>query len=356
MTRQVSPTDRTPDGAETDGAADTVIDVHAHVVPATLLTELAKTPGGASGFTATQTDKGWTVSVPGVGETRPIGPRMTEPVARRKWMAGTGVTRQVLSPWMDIQFGTMPASDARDWAYRVNDALCETVAGAGGDAVGLATVALDDGEQAAKDLQAALARPELAGLMLNTNPVNDIVLHDPSLDPLWTVAEELGAPIVLHPPTCGPSQDLSTLGGMGNVYGRLVDNTFAVTELILHGLLDRHPGLRIVLVHGGGFLPYAAGRLDGGYRTQESYAGPLQREKPSDYLPDFYFDTVTLSPRGIAFLTDLVGPGHVLLGSDYPFALGDPAPVATVRAAGLVDADVAAILRGNATGLFWGNK
>jgi aminocarboxymuconate-semialdehyde decarboxylase len=333
--------------------ADTITDVHAHVVPKSLLTGLAATP--ACGFGATQTDDGWTVSVPGVGETRPIRPRMTEPGARRKWLAGTGVTRQVLSPWMDIQFGAMSAPDARDWAYRLNDALSATVADAGGDAIGLATVAIDDGEQAAKDLQAALARPELAGLVLNTNPVNDIALHDPSLEPLWTAAEESGAPVLLHPPTCGPSGDLTTLGGMGNVYGRLIDNTLAVTELILHGLLDRHPRLRLVLVHGGGFLPYAASRLDGGYRTQEAYAGPLEREKPSDYLSDLYFDTVTLSAASIGYLAGLVGAGHVLLGSDYPFALGDPEPVTTVRAAGLTDTDTDQVLRGNAEELFWRN-
>jgi aminocarboxymuconate-semialdehyde decarboxylase len=324
------------------------------VVPRTLLTGLAASP--AAGFSATKTDDGWTVTVPGVGETRPIGARMTEPPARRKWLAGTGVTRQVLSPWMDIQFGTMSPEDARSWARRLNDALCETVAEAGGDAIGLATVAIDDGDQAAKDLQAALARPELAGLVLNTNPVNGIALHDPGLEPLWTAAEESGAPILLHPPTCGPSGDLTTLGTMGNVYGRLVDNTLAVTELILHGLLDRHPGLRLVLVHGGGFLPYAATRLDGGYRTKEAHAGPLLRDKPSDYLPDLYFDTVTLSSRAIAFLAEVASPGHVLLGSDYPFALGDPAPVETVRAAGLADADTDAILGGTAATLFWSGE
>ncbi|HEX5405099.1 MAG TPA: amidohydrolase family protein [Pseudonocardiaceae bacterium] len=330
-----------------------VTDVHAHVVPPTLLAGLARSP--AAGFSATRTDKGWTVDVPGVGVTRPISARMTESVPRQKWLAGTGVTRQVLSPWMDIQFGRMAPADARSWARLLNDALCQMVADVG-DAIGLATVAIGDGDQAAEDLRAALTRPELAGVVLNTNPVNDIVLHDPALEQFWAAAEESGAPIMLHPPTCGPSGDLSTLGSMGNVYGRLVDNTIAVTELILHGLLDRHPGLKLVLVHGGGFLPYAATRLDGGYRTGEAHAGQLGRERPSDYLPDLYFDTVTLSSRAIAFLAGVAGAGHVLLGSDYPFALGDPTPVATVRGAGLTDADTEAILHGNAANLFWSGE
>jgi aminocarboxymuconate-semialdehyde decarboxylase len=331
-----------------------VADVHAHVVPAGLLTDLDRSP--AHGFTARRVEQGWVVSVPGTGDTRPIRPRMTEPPARRAWLAGTGITRQVLSPWLDIQFApAMPAADARSWAQRLNEALCQAVADAGQDTVGLATVALDDGDAAARDVATMLARPELAGVVLNTNPVGGTTLHDPRLEPLWTVLAELGVPVLLHPPTCGPSGELTTLGTMGNVYGRLVDNTLAVTELILHGVLDRHPGLRLVLVHGGGFLPYAAARLDGGHRVGEATAGPLARDKPSDYLPDLYFDTVTLSAPAVAFLTGLVGAGHVLLGSDYPFALGDPDPVGTVRAAGLSDADTDAIVAGNAADLFWRN-
>lgn len=337
-------------------STQTVTDAHAHVVPPTLLADLERTPGGAGGFSATRTEAGWTVTVPGVGTTRPIGARMTEPGARRKWMAGTGITRQVLSPWMDIQFGVQEPGAARDWATRLNDAMCQTVRDLNDEhpdsAVGLASVSVDDGDQAAKDLEDALTRPELVGLMLATNPVDDVVLHDPSLEPLWTVAEQRGVPVLLHPPTCGPSGALSTLGSMGNVYGRLVDNTLAVTELILHGLLDRHPRLRLVLVHGGGFLPYAAGRLDGGYRTEEAHAGALDRESPSAYLPDLYFDTVTLTSRAISFLAQTVGAGHVLLGSDYPFALGDPAPVSTVRATGLGEADIDAILHENADTIF----
>lgn len=336
-----------------------VTDVHAHVVPATLLSALAKRP--ACGFTARRVDAGWVLGVPGFGDTRPIGARMTEPAARAKWLSGTGVRRQVLSPWLDIQSGQMSPSDARDWACRLNDALCETVDGnidsnIDGDSAGLASVALHDGDQASEDLAAAMRLPQLAGLVLKTNPVEGFELHDDRLTPLWTVAAELGVPVVLHPPTCGPSGQLPTLGSLGNVYGRLVDNTFAVTELILHGVLDRHPGLRLVLVHGGGFLPYAAGRLDGGYRTGEARWFELARERPSDYLPDLYFDTVTLSARGIGFLVSLVGAGHVLLGSDYPFALGDPAPVDTVHAAGLSDVDTEAVLHGTAAQLFWRHR
>lgn len=315
-----------------------VIDAHAHIVPLSLLEDLPQ---------ARKTERGWVVSMPGTGETRPIGARMIDPGVRSEWLAGQGVTRQILSPWMDIQ-----SDGTRDWVRRLNDAMAGAAAELG--TVALASVDTTDGDRAADDLDSVWALPEMAGLILSTNPATGPALHEPGLDPLWTAAEEHDVPVVLHPPTCGPSGELPTLGTMGNVHGRLVDNTLAVTELILHGLLDRHPRLRLVLVHGGGFLPYQAARLDGGYRTKESFAGPLERGTPSAYLPAFYYDTVALSAPAIAFLTALAGRDRVLLGSDYPFALGDPQPVRTVRDTGL-DADtVDAILHTNATTLFGG--
>ncbi|SEF24837.1 aminocarboxymuconate-semialdehyde decarboxylase [Amycolatopsis pretoriensis] len=313
-----------------------VLDTHAHIVPRSLLTALQQRP--VAGFSARRTERGWVVAVPGTGETRPIGARMTDAGPRADWQRHAGVTRQILSPWLDIQAG------GRDWARTLNDAMADAAAEAG--TVALASVT---GDQATEDLLEAWKRPEFAGLLLNTDPPDGPAPHEPAFDPLWTLAAAEGIPVVLHPPTCGPSDALASLGTMGNVHGRLIDNTVAITRLILAGVLDRHPGLKLVLVHGGGFLPYQAHRLDGGYRTKEAFAGELAREKPSAYLGDFHYDTVGLSAPAIAFLA---GFGPVLLGSDYPFALGDPDPVRTVRESGLDDAFVEAILHTNADALF----
>ena len=323
-----------------------VLDTHAHIVPPSLLTALEQAP--VAGFSARRTEAGWVVAVPGTGETRPIGARMTEPGPRAGWQKQAGITRQILSPWLDIQSAPLNPARARDWARTVNDAMAESTT----NTVALASVATDEGDQAAEDLLEAWKRPEFAGLILNTDPPAGPAPHEASFDPLWTIAAAEGIPVVLHPPTCGPSGDLASLGTMGNVHGRLIDNTVAVTKLILAGVLDRHPDLRLVLVHGGGFLPYQAHRLDGGYRTKEAFAGELGREKPSAYLGDFHYDTVGLSGPSIAFLAGLVGSEKVLLGSDYPFALGDPEPVRTVRESGIDAEAVEAILHTNADTLF----
>ncbi|HZE30912.1 MAG TPA: amidohydrolase family protein [Actinoallomurus sp.] len=335
-----------PNRDEAGGGA--VVDVHAHVVPPSLLRELERGSAGTGGFSAERTDQGWIVNVPGAGPTRPIRARMTEIGPRREWMSRTGITDQVLSPWMDVQSGDLPPRAARDWARRLNDAMAETASEMGGGTRVLATVPTQDGESAAAGLQEVRTRPEVAGVLLNTSPQEGVTLHDPEFEPFWSAAEQDAVPIMLHPPTCGPAVALPTLGGMGNVHGRLIDNTIAVTELILHGVLDRHPRLVLILVHGGGFLPYQAARLDGGYRTRESFAGELARERPSAYLQDLYYDTAALSGPAIGFLAGLVGADRVLLGSDFPFALSDPQPVRTVLGAGLEPAETTAVLGANA--------
>jgi aminocarboxymuconate-semialdehyde decarboxylase len=305
-----------------------VIDAHAHIVPESLLTE--------PGFR--QTPKGWVFSAPGIGESRPFGARMTTVDARQAWLAETGVTRQVLSPWLDIQ------ENGRDWASRLNDAMCSSAAASG--TVALASVDTADADLAATDLITALQAPELVGLILSTDPLHGPPLHSTHYDPLWTAAAEHDVPIMLHPSTCGPHSAL------GNVHGRLVDNTLALSNLILHGVFDRFPGLKLIAVHGGGFLPYQTGRLDGGYRTGETKAIELERGTPSAYLQDFYFDTAALSASAVRFLTDIAAPGHVLLGSDYPFAIGDPQPAKTVQDAGLPREMTDSVLHGAATDLF----
>ena len=159
---------------------------------------------------------------------------------------------------------------------------------------------------------------------------------------------------MLHPPTFGPAATLPTLDGLGNVYGRLIDSTTAIADLILSGHLDRFPRLRLLLVHGGGFLPYQLGRLDGGYCAGESKRVELALGQPSAYARHFVYDTVALSAPSIRMLVDVVGADRVALGSDFPFPIGDPAPVTTLDQAGLAEGDRAAVRSGTATSLLAG--
>jgi aminocarboxymuconate-semialdehyde decarboxylase len=334
-----------------------VVDCHAHAVPEALLQEIAGVEA-AGAFGARRGDQGWHIRTP-EGDDRLIREGMFRAERRAAMAVARRVDLQVLSPWMDLQpTPAMPASDARSWARRINEALAAEAADAGWGAIrpAFATVALDDADAAAKDLAAAVEDLRMAGLVLSTNPAHCADLADARLEPLWAAAEDLGVPVMLHPATDGPARLLPGSEGFGNAYCRLVDTTFGVAKLVLAGVLDRHPALRLVTVHGGGFLPYQALRLDGAHRADGLQGHALERGTPSAYLGDLFYDTVAMSPAAIRFLADSVGTDRVLLGTDTPFPLGDQDPVGTVRAAGLDAAGTAAVLGGTTTQLIAGGQ
>lgn len=323
-----------------------VLDAHAHAVPEPLLRDLTR-GGGIDGVTAREVEQGWVVELPGA-EPKLVRPPMYRADLRAGYRERTGIDGQLLSPWLDLQpTAAMPADAARSWSRRVDEAL---LAEAGDGPGALATVALDDAERAGKDLEVAVG-DGMAGLVLSTDPVHCENLADRRLDPLWAVAEGLGVPVQLHPSAAGPARALPDSAEFGNAYCRLVDTTFALARLLLGGVLDRFPRLRLITVHGGGFLPYQAARLDGAHRADALAGHVIGRDRPSDYLRDLYYDTVAMTPEAIGFLAAAVGPERVLLGSDHPFPLGDPQPVTTVREAGLGPAGTAAVLGGTLGGL-----
>jgi aminocarboxymuconate-semialdehyde decarboxylase len=132
-----------------------------------------------------------------------------------------------------------------------------------------------------------------------------------------------------------------------NIVGNPAEETVAAAYLIYGGVLERHPRLKICLTHGGGFLPYQIGRQDRGFRAKSGVTAGHLEAAPSSFLQRFYYDTVVHSGEALRFLTERVGAERVVLGSDYPFPMGDPEPVATVRRAGLDAGAVEAILSVN---------
>ena len=278
---------------------------------------------------------------------------MVEVETRQDWCRRHGIAVQVLSPWMDIQpTHAMSAADSRDWARRLNASMADLVRSEGPQGPLLATVAVHDPDLAAEDLRRAVVEENFDGLILSTDPPGQSDLAAAELEPLWAAAAELGVPVMLHPPTDGPSSRLPSIGGFGNVYGRAIDTTLAASRLLLAGVLDRHPGLQLILVHGGGFLPYQLDRFDGGHRLPPLNQHALDRETPSAYLQDLYFDTVAMSRHAIGLLDEVVGSSRLLFGSDYPFPLGGAEPARPVREAFGPGEERDAVLGNNAAALF----
>jgi aminocarboxymuconate-semialdehyde decarboxylase len=136
-------------------------------------------------------------------------------------------------------------------------------------------------------------------------------LNEARYDALWEAAQSLNLPVVFHPLMEGPSACMfGSAPRFRNLYGRLIDSTVLAAQLIMAGVLDRFPKLRLVLVHGGGFLPYQTGRLD------REFTGPTGLPA-SDYVKRFYYDTVLMSTPALKLLLELVGSGQIMIGSDY---------------------------------------
>ena len=210
----------------------------------------------------------------------------------------------------------------------------------------LATVPLQDGHLAAEALEESVEQG-FAGVMIGTLS-NGVAgnLDDPSLDPFWEKASILGAAVFLHPMTfCGETR----LDGYGlmNALGRLEDTSIAVGRLLFSGHLLKFPGMKLVLSHGGGTLPYALGRLARSYRNAKG--------KVADPVAGFakmYFDSCVFDPEALEYLVCKAGAAHVMLGSDAPFPMGDPEPVQVITGGRFTEQEKLDILGRNAREVF----
>jgi len=283
------------------------IDIHAHGVPARFLKEVQKT--GLGGVKVEVSDGRYVLTFPGAKPLRPVAGIMLEFEERLKWLDEQGMRNQLIAPWLDVDGQELPAPAGQDWARQLNDALAEAVSVTNGRLRPHATLHWADAQAAARELERAASKLGMTGCMVRTH-LPQGHLTESRYDAVWEAAQSLGIPIVIHPPTDGPStcmfQELPQYRGL---YGRLIDTTVVATQLIQGGVFDRYPDLRLVLVHGGGFLPYQTGRLD----REAGGKGRL----PSDYVKRFYYDTVLMSPPALRLLLEFVGAGRVMIGSDY---------------------------------------
>ncbi|MGH6924290.1 MAG: amidohydrolase family protein [Propylenella sp.] len=319
------------------------LDIHAHVVPDGLAKRLAK--AGRAGF-GVEAGGEPRLIVGGAPMRRPVTPDMRDVDLRMGTMSEQGVAAQLVSPWIALVDDRLEADAGLWFAETVNEAIAEFVGAMPDRFAGIGAAPLRAPERTAKMLGRAVRELGLLGVEINTRAGPETFLDDQSLEPFWAEAEALGALVFIHP----------SLGGTGPEYQRYylnnlihnpLETTFAAAHLIFGGVMERHPRLKVLLAHGGGFLPADLGRLKRGREVRSETAASMSGSV-EDSFRRFYFDTVTHSASALRFLVGEAGAGHVLLGSDYPFDMGDPDPVKTVREAKLAAPDEALVLRGTA--------
>jgi len=227
----------------------------------------------------------------------------------------------------------------------VNDGIAEFCARAPDRFVGLGTVTLQAPERAVEELRQVMGPYGLKGVEVLTN-VSGKELSDPSLEPFWKEAERLGALIVIHPNGFTEGQRLTRFY-FNNVVGNPLETALALHYLIFDGVLERYPDLKLLAVHGGGYLASYSGRIDHAWGAREDCRAGLPLP-PTHYLRKVWLDTVVFTPHQLRCLVETFGPERIVMGTDYPYDMGEYEPVAHVLEAGLDDAAVAAICGGNA--------
>jgi aminocarboxymuconate-semialdehyde decarboxylase len=233
---------------------------------------------------------------------------------------------------LELLLGWAEPAVAERIARAMNDGIAGLVRSHPDRFLGLGMLPMQDGERAARELERAVTTGGLRGFEICTH-VNGMDLDHPSLRPVFQAAERLRVPLFLHPQNWGDMRRVQDLH-LWNLVGFPAETALAAARLILGGVFERFPQLRVILAHGGGFFPYQVGRLDHGYAVRRELNEHLAR-RPSEYLECIYSDSLTHSEASLRFLLDRLGDDHVVIGSDYPFGMGHPAPVDAVRRMGL---------------------
>lgn len=326
-----------------------ITDVHAHVLLPTLHAEVERrAPEGVAEAAALDLRRNGAasqaVSGPMVGARIP---KLTSVDERLSSMDAQGVERQWVSASPNHFYPWAPEGLAVWIASEANRLIADHAAEAPDRLTGLGLVPLQHPSRILESLDDAVLGRGLAGVEISSF-AGDVELSDERLEPFWARAEELGAVVFLHPFGCSLDERLDRFY-LANTVGQPTENAVALSHLIFSGVLDRHPGLKIVAAHGGGYLPFAIGRSDHAWRVR-----PDARQcehLPSTYLRKLWFDTVVHDPAAVRHLVEVAGESQVVLGSDFPFDMGLDHPVEFVRSAGL-DADVErGILGANAAAL-----
>jgi aminocarboxymuconate-semialdehyde decarboxylase len=305
----------------------TAVDLHTHFLPRFFVDEA----GAGEVFGVRVVDD---LVIHPQGFRYPVRPTFVDVEAKLAEMDAAGLDVSVLSSAPTLFFYDAPPAEAVTFARRSNDALAE-LAGASARLAGLATLPLQDPEAAAAELERAVGDLGLLGAHIGTN-CGTVPLDDPSMAPVLDAAERLDVPLMLHPYYVGPKpglEDYYLVNSMGNP----LDTSVAAVRLISSGALDRFPGLRVALVHAGGFLPYQVGRFDHAFDVRPEARVAIDRP-PSTYLDRFWMDTITHSDEALEFLAGRIGPDRLYIGTDQPFDMADVAPVERLRRVG-VDVD-----------------
>lgn len=322
-----------------------IIDVHNHYYPPAYIDALQKGPSNVK--VTIDAEGNPCLHYPGDYNIAVRGHRDID--YREGVLKQLGVDTQVISlttPGTHVE----SAATAARLASLVNDAFARVVSDKKGRFIAYATLPLNDPAASVRGLERACKQLGMRGAMLFSN-VNGVALADHRFWPLYEAANSLDAVLHIHP-TDPVGVEAMTDFWLMPLVGFLMDTTLAAAKLVFAGVPERFPRIRWVLGHLGGAIPYLAERLDRGFHAFRECRANINRQ-PSEYLRQFYYDTVNFDRDALQLAIAFAGVDHILAGSDYPHQIGSiPLMLESLRGLPISEGDKAKILGGNAKRLY----
>ncbi|MCB2190457.1 MAG: amidohydrolase [Deltaproteobacteria bacterium] len=311
------------------------IDLHSHLIPQILL------QSEKWGLTYEEDSEGvGTVLAWGLA-VAPVGPNLFSPDLQLAEMDRDGLEKKLIAlpPFL---FGYHRDKEwAVSWSRASNDALAAVTRGFPHKFIPFGSVALQDPETASEEMRRCLLELGFPGLTIGTN-VGGLDLDHQNFTEFFETANRLGCLILIHPNNVMAGERLSSYY-LRNLLGNAFETTTCLSRLLSSGFFEKHPKIKICFSHGGGAFPYLLGRLQKGGEVRPELGGGEAFDLP----PNVYFDTVVHDQQTLQFLAGKVGMRKVVLGSDYPFDMGQPDPAGFVAQAMPKD-QCQAILKNNA--------
>jgi aminocarboxymuconate-semialdehyde decarboxylase len=321
------------------------IDIHHHYFPLELIKEI-KQHGKSLGVEYLPS-KGTRLSLSfGKGSRAGVEPEIMEVDKRLDIMRDGRVAIATVEAQPSAQGYPLEGKQGEAWSLLYNEGIRNLVNRYPARFVGMATVPLQDPARAAGVLEHAIRELKFSGVTIGSN-VNGKYFDGKEFDPFWKKAEELDVLVIMHPDSILGSDKMGAYS-LRTVCGNPADTTLSVGFMVYSGVFDRFPKLKLGLLHGGGFFPYHLGRFDQGFARSGAREPFPASQPPSRYLKNLYFDNLVYRVETVEYLKRMVGADHIMVGTDYPYTLGDWMAAEKIEQMNCTDAEREAMLFGNA--------